>query len=197
MSALEIIGYLSGAVSVWFYIKQRIWAWPVGLVNSAAWLIMFWQSRLFLDASLQIMYLVAGVLGWYWWVRGQRPDSELRVARTGRVHALLLVGLGMLGALGLWRLMVLVQDSMPFLDSLTTVISLIAQYLLTRKRIATWACWITVDVAYIGMYIVKGFYLTASLQPVFIALCVLAWRAWRVELTGRTAAPEPAEQVAA
>ena len=36
-----------------------------------------------------------------------------------------------------------------------------------------------VDVAYVGMYAVQHLYLTAALQPLFIAVCVSGWRSWR------------------
>jgi nicotinamide mononucleotide transporter len=82
--------------------------------------------------------------------------------------------------------MVAVSDALPLPDAATTVVSLIAQYMLTRKLLGNWWCWIAVDVAYIVMYASQHLYLTAALQPLFIAMCLAGWRRWRATLRDAT-----------
>jgi nicotinamide mononucleotide transporter len=194
MSWLEIAGFVTGAVSVWLYVRQNVWAWPVGIVNCLCWLMLFWSSRLFLDAGLQLVYIGLSLAGWYWWLRGGDEPGELPVARTGRREALALAGIGAAGILGLWWAMATVSDASPLPDAATTMVSLIAQYMLTRKLLGSWWCWIAVDIAYIIMYAGQHLYLTAALQPLFIGMCLAGWRRWRADLsevtrtTGTTAA---------
>lgn len=182
MSWTEALGFATGAVSVWLYVRQNVWAWPTGIANSAFWLVLFWGSRLYLDAGLQIVYIGLGVWGWYWWLRGGERGGRLTVSRTPRVEAWLLTAIGVLGTLGLWWAMVEVDDALPLPDAATTVVSLLAQYMLTRKLLGNWWCWIAVDVAYVVMYASQHLYLTAALQPLFIAMCVVGLRQWRAEL---------------
>jgi nicotinamide mononucleotide transporter len=201
MSWSEIAGFVAGALSVWLYVRQSVWAWPTGIANSVFWLILFWDSRLFLDAGLQAVYIGLGVLGWAWWVRGRRVGGvrrgELPVTRTRRREAVALVAIGIIATGGLWWAMEQVGDAAPLPDATTTVVSLIAQYMLTRKLFGTWWCWIAVDVAYVFLYVAKGLYLTAALQPIFIALCVVALRGWRASLSARATAEAPAAPVPA
>jgi nicotinamide mononucleotide transporter len=189
MSWSEILGFVTGAVSVAFYVRQSVWAWPTGIANSVFWLVLFWGSRLYLDASLQLVYIGLGVAGWWWWVRGQRAGGrrtgELPVRLTAPAEALTLVAIGVLATSGLWWLMERVGDAAPLPDAATTVVSLIAQYMITRKLLGNWWCWIAVDVAYVVLYTVKHLYLTAALQPLFIALCVVGLRQWRSSLVDR------------
>ena len=196
MSWTEALGFATGAVSVWLYVLQNVWAWPTGIANSAFWLVLFWGSRLYLDAGLQIVYIGLGVWGWYWWLRGGERGGRLTVSRTPRVEAWLLVGIGILATLGLWWAMVAVDDALPLPDAATTVVSLIAQYMLTRKLLANWWCWIAVDVAYVVMYASQHLYLTAALQPLFIAMCVVGLRQWRAELRPAVASAETATEAA-
>jgi nicotinamide mononucleotide transporter len=179
MSWSEILGFVAGALSVWLYVRQSVWAWPTGIANSVFWLILFAGSRLYLDASLQIVYIGLGIAGWVWWVRPRREQRELPVARTPSSQAVALGVIGVVATAGLWWLMVRVDDAAPLPDAATTVVSLIAQYMLTRKLLANWWLWISVDVAYIALYVAKHLYLTAALQPLFIALCVAGLRSWR------------------
>jgi nicotinamide mononucleotide transporter len=95
MSWSEILGFVAGALSVWLYVRQSVWAWPTGIANSVFWLILFAGSRLYLDASLQIVYIGLGIVGWVWWVRPRREQRELPVARTLVSQA---VALGVIGA---------------------------------------------------------------------------------------------------
>ena len=195
MSWSEILGFVAGALSVWLYVRQSVWAWPTGIANSVFWLILFAGSRLYLDASLQIVYIGLGIVGWVWWVRPRREQRELPVARTPVSHALAFGVIGVVATAGLWWLMVRVDDAAPLPDAATTVVSLIAQYMLTRKLLANWWLWISVDVAYVALYVAKHLYLTAALQPLFIALCVAGLRSRRASL--RTAETPVVAAVAA
>jgi nicotinamide mononucleotide transporter len=84
MSWTEILGFVTGAASVWLYVREHVWAWPLGIANSAFWFVLFWQSKLYLDASLQVVYIVLGVIGWYWWVNGGQRRNHLPVRTTRR-----------------------------------------------------------------------------------------------------------------
>lgn len=200
MSWAEVFGFLAGGLSVWLYVRQSVWAWPTGIANSSFWLILFWDTRLFLDAGLQLVYIGLGVAGWLWWVRGQRVsgrrEGDLPVTRTRRGEALVLGMIGVLATAALWWAMIQVRDAAPLPDAATTVGSLIAQYMLTRKLLGCWWCWIGVDVAYVILYSGKHLYLTAALQLLFIALCVVGLRGWRACLAGASPAAVPASVAA-
>lgn len=200
VSYWELAGFVAGAACVWLYVRQSVWAWPVGIVNSGCWLVLFWTSRLYLDAGLQAVYIVLGVAGWYWWLRGGDGSGRLPVRRTGRRQTAALWAAGVTATLALWWAMTLAGDAAPLLDAATTTLSLVAQYMLTRKLLGSWWCWIAVDVAYVGMYTHQGLYLTAALQPLFIAMCVAGLRQWRASLRAgerAVARPHDAERVAA
>jgi nicotinamide mononucleotide transporter len=195
MSWWEVAGFASGLLSVWLYVRQSVWAWPVGIVNGGCWFVLFWSSRLYLDAGLQWVYIGLSIAGWYWWLRGGGP-AGLPVTRTGRRERIVLVAIGLAATLGLWWAMVAVDDALPLPDAATTVVSLIAQYMLTRKLLESWWCWIAVDVAYVAIYSSQQLYLTAALQPLFIVLCVAGLRQWRASMRAAepataTTAPAP------
>jgi len=80
------------------------------------------------------------------------------------------------------------------LDSFTTVLSLVAQYLLNRKYIENWYFWIVADIIYIYLYIVRDLKLTAVLYFVFLCMCVAGfvhWRRLRQEAAIETPTLEP------
>ena len=46
-----------------------------------------------------------------------------------------------------------------------------------------------VNVPFVAIYLSKGLVLTAALQPVFIALSIVGWVAWRRSMTDRAGLP--------
>ena len=79
-----------------------------------------------------------------------------------------------LGAAALgWVMATKTDASVPYWDATTTVMSLMAQFLLSRRYLENWVLWIAVDVLSIGIYTYKELYLTAGLYAVF--LCMASW----------------------
>lgn len=182
---LEALGFVTGAWCVWLTVKEHIWNFPIGLANSAFYLIVFLEARLFADSTLQILYIILGVYGWYWWLKGGENRTVLKVNRTPLWEYGMLAVLAAIGTLAMMRVLISVNDSAPFLDALTTVLSLVAQYMLTRKYIENWWVWMGADFIYVGLYIYRALYLTAILYAIFIALCVAGLIAWNRSLRAK------------
>jgi nicotinamide mononucleotide transporter len=67
---IEIFGAITGIIYVFLEIRQNIWLWPVGIMTSAVYILVFFTSKFYADMSLQGYYLVISVVGWYWWRKG-------------------------------------------------------------------------------------------------------------------------------
>jgi nicotinamide mononucleotide transporter len=176
LNLTEVFGVVTGGVCVWLIVRQQIWSWPVGLANNVFFIALFFNARLLADMALQFIYIVLGVLGWYWWLRGGERRSRLRVSRATPATLAVLVVLVAATTWGLTLFLRLVGDAAPFLDALTTTLSLAAQYLLTRKLIENWYVWIAADIIYIWLYGDRGLPLTAALYALFLGLCLFGLR---------------------
>jgi len=175
----EVFGFISGGLCVWLTVKENIWNWPIGIANNVFFIVLFWNSHLYADMGLQIVYIVLSVLGWYWWLKGGKGKTELPVSRASVRTLAVLTVLGVVCTYGMMLYLRTISDTAPFLDALTTVMSLIAQYLLTKKYIENWFVWLSADVIYIGLYIYKGLYLTGILYALFFLMCIAGYRAWK------------------
>ena len=188
MNAWEVGGVVFGVAAVWLTVKENVWCWPVGLVNVALFIVVFWQARLYADMGLQVAYVALCLYGWWAWLHGGADHGFLRVSRAPRRAVAALALAGTLGAAALGLTLDRHTDaSLPFWDSTTTSFSLVAQALQTKKWIENWLVWLAVDAVYVGIYVWKGLYLTAGLYAVFLVLAAKGLVEWRRAL-GRASA---------
>jgi nicotinamide mononucleotide transporter len=152
-SWLESASFITGALCVWLTVKQNIWNFPLGLINVSTFCVVFFQSRLFADAGLQVVYFGLGVVGWYLWLHGGANRTPLKVARASAWELSLICVFVAASTLGLWMALDTVGGSASFWDAVTTSISLASQWLLNRKRLESWIGWIIVDVIYVPLYL--------------------------------------------
>lgn len=179
VSWAELLGFVTGAACVYLTVRASVANFPVGIANAAFFLILFAATQLWANAGLQVLYIGLGFAGWWQWLYGGAQHRRLEVRSAGRreiVGCLIFVAAA---TAGLYVLLRSVDDAAPFLDALTTALSLAAQWLLNGKRIQTWYFWIAADLIYIPMYAAKGLVLTAVVYVLFLALCVAGLRAWR------------------
>lgn len=178
VSVAELLGFATGAACVWLTVLARISNFPVGIANSAFFLVLFLSARLYADSGLQAVYIVLGFAGWWQWLRGGAERTRLVVGRSGWRLLAACAAFVVLATWGLTLLLGRAHDIAPFWDALTTALSLAAQFLLNLKRIENWAFWMAADIIYIPLYVVKRLDLTAIVYVLFFTMCVLGARAW-------------------
>ena len=189
----ELLGFGTGAVGVWLTVRFDIWNFPIGIANNVFFLVLFWTARLYADASLQIVYLVLGFLGWWEWLHGGEDRSRRVMGHASPRLVGLLAFLIVPATWGLTAILSAAHDIAPFWDALTTALSLAAQWLLNIKKLQNWYFWIAADVIYVPLYFVKVLYLTGIVYILFLSLCGFGLRAWMRE----TAVREPHAEVVA
>jgi nicotinamide mononucleotide transporter len=179
MNWTEAVAVVFGAAAVALTIRQSLWCWPLGLVQVALYVYVFYQARLYSDMVLHVIYVMLQVYGWYRWRTGERgnalPVSYLSLTeRAGWAMAIAL-------AAYVWgEAMVRYTDAAaPRADAFIAAASLAAQYLLAIKKLENWILWIVVDVVAISVYWGRDLRLTAGLYGVFLGLCVLGLIEWR------------------
>jgi nicotinamide mononucleotide transporter len=175
-SPLEIAAVVFTLANVWLAVKQNLWTWPTGIVSVILYGVVFYQSRFYSNAALQIVYLVLSIHGWSVWLHGGANRSELRVTRTTvRQWIACTISAVALTAIIFGLLRWTTDATFPFWDALTTAISLVAQWMLNEKLLENWRGWLLVDIIYVPMLAFGGRALTAGLYAVF---CVMAWRGY-------------------
>jgi nicotinamide mononucleotide transporter len=181
---LELISFVLSIATVLLNIRRIHWAWLFAIVSSATYGIVFFEVRLYGDAGLQAVFIVASIWGWYEWLRGKGvdKDGELRplvVTRLGRAGWTWSLAGWLLAAVALaWFLHAYTDTDVPRMDGFLTAGSLLGTLLAGRKKVENWHVWIAVDLLYVGLYVYKGLHLTAVLYGLFVIMAALGLRTW-------------------
>lgn len=179
----EVLGFVTGLINVWLLVRQHILNWPLGILNVALLMLVFWSAGLYADVGLQILYVLLGFYGWWTWLYGGQDRTHLVVRTTTRDEWLAQAVAGVLLTAGLWLFLDrLTSSTVPLADAVTTALSLLATYGQSRKLVENWWLWIAADLIYIPLYGYKDLWLTSILYVAFLALCVAGLRAWRMAL---------------
>ncbi|MGC8824195.1 MAG: nicotinamide riboside transporter PnuC [Bacteroidales bacterium] len=181
---IEIFGSVSGLVYIYFSLRKSVWLWPVGLVTSIAFVVVFYESRLFADMSLQLYYCVASIYGWIFWLFGKKGSipahekKELPISRLKPIHwfyAALVTVILILLYLPLGNAF---HASFPLLDGFVTAASIVATWMLARKILDQWLIWIVVDALSMGMLVAKERFVAAGLMLVYTLLAIVGYYKW-------------------
>lgn len=185
MSHLEFWATLTGGYAVWLSAKENIWSWVIGLVNVVLASIMFYQIQLYPDMFLQGFFFVTNIIGFWMWKFPKAIEAnqknELKITKLPLKTSLILVVGGLLCTflLGtfsknlhqIFPSLFSLPSAFPYIDSFTTVMSIVATFMLMKKKVEAWWMWLAIDVISTYMYYVKDVKLYSLL---YLGFCVIA-----------------------
>jgi nicotinamide mononucleotide transporter len=181
MNTLEIIGFVSGFAGVFLTVKKNKWCFPIGIINVIISCFLFYESRLYADSLQQLVYIPLLIVGWLNW--NKNLNEEFIVQRLKRSEGILYLSSSLLtGILLGFILKTYSNASFPWIDSMATAASFLAQYLIAKKKIENWIIWIAVNIVYITIYIQKDLQLYSVLYCVYLLLAIQGFYQWRKHL---------------
>ncbi len=184
---LEILAFVLAVAMVLANLRVNPIGWPLAIASSLLYALLFADSRLYGEASLQLFFVAIACWGWWQWLRGTEGDG-----RALRVRAMAVRWRWMAAAttFAAWPLLGLLlthatDSDVPYLDALPTVASVTGQILLGRKFVENWPVWVGVNVVSIALFATKGLWLTVLLYALFLLMALWGWRAWQRLATAR------------
>ena len=177
---IEVVAFV---VSLWMVVcEMRVQplAWPLAMLSSLMYALLFADSKLYGEASLQLFFVAMSLWGWWQWLRGRGADGGVLVVHTltRRTVAVALALTLLAWPLLAWLLMRFTDSTVPWIDALPTVGSVLGTWLLGRKFIENWWTWIAVNVFSVALFAYKELWLTVFLYALFAALSWAGLRSW-------------------
>lgn len=188
MNPLEITGNLFNLASVFLANRNSVHTWWIGIIGGVLYGVMFYEVKLYADVILQFFFILTNFYGWWAWIHGGTQNEELPITRVAfaPLLACAAAAVGLTVAHG-YLLHKLTDASFPFVDSIVLIFSIIAQFLLMRRKLESWCFWIIVDAVAVPLYAAKELYLTSAIYFIFLLNAVWGlvhwWKIWRAENT--------------
>ena len=182
----EVTGTVLGLIYIVFSIRQNILTWPIGLLSSVFYNIIFFSSQLYAAMGLQVYYAFISIYGWYYWKKGQKEEDSNQISfvrRTGKNLWIKILVAEIVLFVSLYFILKNLTDSdVPVLDALTTSTSIIATWMLARKLLENWIIWIFTDFVCVFLYLQKGLWPTTFLFTVYTIMAFTGYFEWKKNL---------------
>jgi len=180
MSPIEAVAALLVLINVALVARRSLWNYPVGLAAVTLYGIIFFRTRLYSDALLQIFFFIVQLYGWANWRANRQQTGDITVlwlgwpARVGWAAGIVAAT----GGWG-WAMHRFTDAAYPWWDAGVAMMSIAAQILMSRRVIENWWLWIAVDLAAIGLYAAKALWLTAAVYVLLLAISAWGLVDWR------------------
>ncbi|MEI6172616.1 MAG: nicotinamide riboside transporter PnuC [Bacteroidota bacterium] len=182
-SSLELFAVAFGLLSVWHMKKESLLAFPFGIINVLIYVYIFFSARLYANAGINGFFFIMSVYGWYNWTRKDSSNKTIRITQLSKLELLLnFLALTLFFIVIRFLLIRYTESQIPFWDSLTTAVYIIAQWLLSQKKIENWIMWIFADTVMVGLCAWEGLYFTSFQYLVFTFIATFGFLEWRIKL---------------
>ena len=181
MSLIEVGAALATLINVYLTARNNIWCWIWGIASVLLYGYVFYMSRLYSSAGLQILfYLPMQFYGWWVWLRwGPAHNDDLPIARLKLITRVYWIGANLPIAIVLGFVMTYTGARLTYADALVSAMSVTAQILLTFKYIENWWLWIAVNSIYAFYLLPKQeLYASTGLYSVLLFMAIYGLVEW-------------------
>lgn len=175
VNPIEALAVMTSFTATWLFVQQRRAAYWWGMVSTILLSYVFYQADLFGSMALNLYLTPTLIYGWYVWGKKRNVDGVVGhnwlwyVLWTGGTYA------------GAVAIITLAGGQLAFLDGLLLIGSILAQYLLDRKKWENWLVWAVVNVVSVWVYWNAGLYLLAAQFFLFLVNAIYGLVTWRRE----------------
>ena len=143
---LQIVGFTLGLLYLWLEYRANIYLWLVGLVMPVVHGTLYFQTGLYADFGMNVYYFLASVYGWLVWRNAPKTEKGGGISRTpARRWPMIAAAYAAIHLFIYWVLVTFTNSTVPFWDSLTTSLSIVGMWMLSRKYLEQWFVWFVVN----------------------------------------------------
>ncbi len=161
------------------------------MISSLGYIVVFYQSQLYSDSFLNIIFLVFQSYGWLTW---RKSVHSIPISMERKTVARMVLVLGLiywpwvvfitqyLIHIPQWLFgdsaAILLPPKYPWLDAALMLMSVLALIMQSKRWIEHWYLWILVDLFYVPIYYLSGNTVTSALYFLYIGLAIFGYFQW-------------------
>jgi len=177
MTIIEIIAVFFAILYVILAAKENIWCWLAAAISVILYIYICYTAKLYPETGLQIFYLIMAIYGYTQW---KKPKKKISIISWPlKKHILIIVFSTILSLTLGYYFDNFTEFKLPYLDSATTIFSLFATFMVTKKILENWLYWIIIDIASIYLYYSRDLTLSAGLFAFYVVLATIGFIQWK------------------
>lgn len=184
--ALSIIASLTGVICVILCGLGKVSNYFWGTINVLLYAYVAWKAKYYGDVMLNLLYYFpTNIIGWVLWAKNvNKETNEVYKKRLTLKQDVIVVIISVTGILGYSFILKALGGNLPLVDSMSTVLSIIAQILMIKRFAEQWVIWIVVDIVSVIMWFAALFGEGQSIAVllmwvVYLANAVIMFVKWR------------------
>jgi len=180
-SQIEFWGVVFNYACVYLTARQSIVNWPLGIIAVIFLGLLFWDLKLYSSMTLNWVYFFPiQFYGWYSWLYGGKGKTERDVSFLSIKQWLKIIVLGIVSWIVISEINKYFGGASPMLDTSILMLSIVAQFLLTYKKLESWLFWIVVNVLSIYLYYNSGAQVVAFQYLLFLGNAFYGLGSWLI-----------------
>ena len=178
----EIVAALLAIAYLLLAMRQDSRCWIAWILSSLMYLFVMYSAGLYMEAGLQIFYLLMGFYGLYQWQYKLANNEALKIKVWPiTTHMMCLTALFLLVITSGYILSNNTDAASPYIDAFTTWGAIIASYMVAKKILENWIYWFVVDFVSVFLFVSRELYPTALLFCLYLVLVIIGYRSWKNE----------------
>ena len=175
-SIIESVAVFFSVLYIILVLKESILCWWAAAISVILYIYICYTAQLFPETGLQVFYLLMAFYGYYQW---NKNDSTLQIEqwKTAKHLLILLIGAILTFLMGFY-FSIHTNAAIPLVDSFTTVFSVFATYMVTKKVLGNWLYWIVIDAVSVYLYFSRDLHLTSLLFIVYTVIAIFGYFSW-------------------
>lgn len=178
-SRLSAVSGICGIISVVLCSQRKVMFYVFGFIQLFTYVILCMQQKLYGEIVENAFYFVTMLFGIYHWAK--HYDDEKTTVETRKLdlsQKVWIVILTVLVTASLYNVLVITDDTQPFLDSVTTVPAFVAQILMITRYRDSWYYWLTIDLGSIVMWTIAGDWCMVAQFIFWTINCIYGLKKW-------------------
>lgn len=178
----EIVAALLAITYLLLAMRQDARCWIAWIISSLMYLFVMYSAGLYMEAGLQIFYLLMGFYGLYQWQYKLANNETLKIKVWPiTTHMMCLTALFLLVITSGYILSNNTDAASPYIDAFTTWGAIIASYMVAKKILENWIYWFVIDFVSVFLFVSRELYPTALLFCLYLVLVIIGYRSWKNE----------------
>ena len=137
-SLLEYVGVGFGVIQVLLAKANKAGLYPAGIISVIITMYIFFDAKLYAEASLNLYYFIMSVYGWWFWVY-RRQSNPLPITKAGKKDWLVTVLIVVTAFVVLYLALSRFTDSdVPVFDAWVSATAWAGMWLLAKRKLENW-----------------------------------------------------------